>query len=245
MGSLVGLSNEALLVLLALALYLFDASLFFARDEAALVCGGGGRWFAGFGLDRWRLSGREPYLPNPFTPHQPLFRLRWRLDGALPEAPARPVVVPAELRRLSPHVIVSGACLFVLLPFALFYPLGIVATCCIVGLLYANNVLALALLYRRRASFGLSPSAFGSLAFECLACPPFSLNLVRRLCARLHVDEDFNTAAARLLEPVALARAHAECLRRVDEQIDEELDGSPRMAALRDARLRFTTADQP
>ena len=240
-----GLSTEALLVLLALALYLVDAAQFFGRDEAALVLGGGRRWFAGFGLDRWRLSGREPYLPNPLTPHQPLFRLRWRFETVAGSTPAaRPVSVPAELRRLSPHVLLSGACLFVLLPFALFYPLGVAWTCGIVGLLYANNLLALGMLYRWRAAFGLSKSTFGALAFECLACPPFSLNLVRRLCTRLAVDEDFNAAAARLLDPQELARAHAECLRRIDEQIDYELDGSPRMTALRDARQRFVTADE-
>lgn len=245
----VGISAEALLVLLALALYLFDASLFFARDEAALVCGRGGRWFARFGLDRWRLSGREPYLPNPFTPHRPLFRLHWRFDapaGGAPDAAAlRPVAVPDELRRLSPHVLLSGACLFVMLPVALFYPLGLGPTCVVVGLLYANNVVALWRLYRRRSAFGLTPSQVGSLAFECLACPPFAVNLIRRLCARLAADEDFQAAAERLLRPEELAHAHAECLRRVDEQIDYELDGTPRMAALRLGRQRFAGAAEP
>ena len=244
----VGLSAEALLVLLALALYLFDASLFFARDEAALLLGSGGRWHGGFGLDRWRLSGREPYLPNPFMPHRPLFRLRWRFVGS-PGAPAgtsvRPVAVPAELQRLAPHVLVSGACLFILLPVALFYPLGLAATCAVVGLLYANNIVALARLYRHRSAFGLSGAQVGSLAFECLACPPFAVNLVRRLCARLAVDEDFIAAATRLLRPEALAHVHAECLRRIDEQIDGELDGSPRMAALRVRRQRFAEASEP
>ena len=234
-------STEALLMLVAIALYLFDSSLFLASDEAVLIRGRRGRWLAQVGLDRWRLAGKEPCLPNPATPHLPLFKLRWRFDestAAVP-APLRPVAVPPELEPFRLHALLSLVCLFVLLPASLFYPQGVEYPIAVVALLYANIVVALLRLFRRRAAFGLSAAQFAGLAFECAACAPFSINLVRKLCARLEVDEDFVRAARRLLPAEALPAVHAQCLRRLDEQIDYAAEGTARMESLVSGRGRF------
>src|SRR6185503_1463776 len=104
-------------MLLALALYLFDSLLLLSSDEAALLRGWRGRWFAGFGASRWRLAGKEPYVPNPFTPHFPLFRLRWRFVCPVqPVAAAQLLSVPKELSGLGFFVQTSAVCLFLLLP---------------------------------------------------------------------------------------------------------------------------------
>ena len=76
-------SAETLLMLLIVVLYLQDSLMFLRSDEAVLVRGIGKRWRVGFGTRSWRLSGREPYLCNPFTPHAPVFRLHWEPNGRL------------------------------------------------------------------------------------------------------------------------------------------------------------------
>ena len=228
-------------MLLALLLYLGDSALFLRSDEAVLLRRGGGRWSARFGLDRWRLAGKEPCLPNPLAPHRPMFKLRWRFDGAAP-APAAPrvaVAVPAVLERFRAHALVSLGCVFVALPATLLYPHGVAYPLAVVAVFYANLAIAMVKLHRHRAVFGLPAGAFAVLAFECAACPPFSINLVRKLCARLGADEDFVAAARRLLEPADFAAAQAQCLRRTDEQIDYAEEGSPRHSHLRAARQRF------
>lgn len=235
------LSTEALLMLVAVALYLLDSLLLLSSNEAVLVRGWRGRWFARFGLDRWRLSGKEPYLSNPATPHFPLWRLRWSFDGPTAGAPAptRLVAVPPALERIKLHVLVSLVSIFVLVPIVLFYPVPIEYPIAVVALLYLNIVVALIRLFRVRAHFRLSSGQFAVLAFECMACPPFSVNLVRKLCLRLEADEDFVAAAARLLAAEALRAVDAQCLRRVDEQIDYAEEGSERMRKLLAGRLRF------
>jgi hypothetical protein len=240
----VRLSTEALLMLVAIALYLFDSSLLLAGNEAVLLRGRGGRWFARFGLDRWRLGGREPYLPNPLTPHFPLFKRGWRFDEAsqAQALPSRLLSVPDELAPFGVPVLVSLVCIFVLLPVVLFYPQGVAFAIAVLAAFYVNIAVVLTLLFRRRATFALSPGEFAVLAFECVACPPFSINLIRKLCARLDSDEDFNHAAARLLPTEALPGVRAQCLRRIDEQIDYEQEDTPRMQALQSSRKRFTDA---
>ncbi|MEO8805698.1 MAG: hypothetical protein ABI433_06425 [Burkholderiaceae bacterium] len=233
-------SDEAWLMLLAAALYLGDSFWLLASNEAVLFRGWRGRWQAGFGAMRWRLGAREPYLPNPFLPHRPQFRLAWRVDGVEPRQKSTlPLQVPPELARFAPFVWGAGVALFVLLPLGMFANLGTGFTMAAIVLLYAINSAALLQLWWLRGRLKLSNPQASQIVFECLVCPPFAVNLVRRLCAKLRHDEDFVAAAARLLRPADLAVAHAECLMRVDEQIECEPESSTRLTALQVARARF------
>ncbi|MEO8808294.1 MAG: hypothetical protein ABI433_19605 [Burkholderiaceae bacterium] len=211
-----------------------------AGNEAVLRRGWRGRWQARFGALRWRLGSREPYLPNPFTPHRPQFRLAWRFDGlGARSMAAQPVQVPPELASLTPFVCGSWLSLFVLLPLGLFTNLGSAFVVAAIVALYLSTTAALLRLWRLRKGLKLSNRQFSQITFESLACPPFGINLIRRLCARLRGAEDFVSAAERLLEPADLHELHAQCLLRLDEQIDGEPEASPRLAALQSARGRF------
>ena len=236
------LGAEAWLMLLAIALYLYDSLLLMASHEAAVMRGWRGRWSARFGANRWKLAGKEPWLPNPLTPHRPFFRLAWSFEGEPSRAPASALLlrVPREIDRLRPFVCVSLICLFVLLPIGLFLPVGPAFTAGAVALLYLNNLVALGLVFRLHHQLHLSARQFGGLAFECLVCPPFSINLVRKLCARVPVGEAFTVAAQRLLLPDELANAHAQCLIRLEEQLAYAPEDSVRASALSSEKTRFT-----
>ena len=219
-------------------LYLKDCFLLLGRDEAVLVRGWRGRWRAGFGLLDWRLRRREPYLCHPFKPWEPVLRLRWDAAAAPRPVPAAPASVPPA-PRLGPWVALIWLLLFVALPAAFYGQLGLHAILAVLGTLYAAIVVSLALVWRRHAALGLSGSAFGVLAFEVLACAPYAANLVRRLSLHRAVDEDLLAAAQRLLAAPALASVHAQCLARIDDELDWAAEDSPRSQALRAARPRF------
>lgn len=266
------MSPEAGLALLVVALYLLDSLLLLHPDEAVLVrrglAGGGngdknsdsdaGRWRAAFGAQGFKLAGREPWLANPLLPHQPVFRLRWRMAqaGAVPAPTAArsdvaATVATAEavrfdappglrrLHQLAPVVWCSWLLLFLLIPCTLLVPLGLRATLAAVLLLYANIVLALALVWRWRCDLGLNGRAFALLAFECAVCAPYSANLVRRLAWHPRSGETFDAAAARLLPAPAMQQVRRECLARIDERLEAEPEGSAEAAALHEARTRL------
>ena len=220
------------------ALYLKDCFLLLDRDEAVLVRGWRGRWRAGFGLLDWRLRRREPWLCHPFKPWEPVLRLRWDAAAGPRPPPAAPASVPPELR-LGPWVVLIWLLLFVGLPTAFYAQLGLPMILTVVGALYLAIVMGLVLVWRQRAALGLTGSAFGVLAFEVLACAPYAANLVRRLSLQRPVDEDMLAAAARLLDAPALAAVHAQCLARIDDELDWAAEDSPRSRALRAARPRF------
>ena len=237
------MSTEAALMLIAVALYLYDATLLLARNEAVVFRGWGGRWYTGFGAHRWLLDGKEPYLPNPWLPHRGLWRLTWQWNDQ--PAPSRPataqhtVTAPHELAYLAAPLYLSALGLFVLLPLGLFSRLGLPMAALAIAVVYLANIVNLCVLFALRHRLHLPPKSFARIAFECLACPPFALNLVRKVCAARRVDEDLMAAATRLLPPERLTMTHCEGLLRLDEQIDFEPDGSARMALLQHARARF------
>ena len=222
------------------ALYLKDCLLLLNPDEAVLVRGWRGRWRAGFGMLDWRLRRREPWLCNPFKPWEPVLRLRWDAAATPAQVPAAPAAVPSELR-LGPWVVVMWLLLFVALPVAYYGHLGLQAMLLVLGELYAVIGVTLVLVWRRRAALGLNGPQFGVLAFEVLACAPYAPNLVRRLSLHRRVDEDLLSATRRLLDPPARARVNAQCLARIDDELDWTAEESPRALALRAVRPAFTS----
>lgn len=234
---------EGWLLLLAVALYAYDSLLLLSSNEAVLVRGWRGRWLAGFGAHRWKLAGKEPLLPNLFTPHRPLFRLAWRFEGERDtEGQTQTLQAPRALDTFGAFVLGSLICLFMLLPIGLFGA-GLAFTSGAVALLYANNLIALALVFRRRHALHLTTRQFGMLAFECLVCPPFSINLVRKLCGHIPIDESFTVAARRCLRRDDLAEAHVQCLIRLEEQVDAAAEHSERMQLLLAAKARFAPVE--
>lgn len=241
------LSAEASLMLLAAALYLYDSLLLLSSNEAVLLRGWGRRWSAGFGANQWKLGGKEPYLPNPFAPQHPLFRLAWTFEGEAKEAAAgaAPLQAPAWIDWLGTTVVTSAICIFVLLPLGLFSSVGTAFTVSAVAGLYLSILASLGMVFRRRGELGLSDWQFAGMAFQCLVCPPFAVNLVRKVCTRVVVDEPFTQAAQRTVRPEDMLEVNAQCLLRIEEQIDFEVPDTPRMQALQATRARLTpTAEQ-
>ena len=238
------MSPEAALVLLIVALYLKDNLLLLSPDEAVMVPSavGRARWCAGFGARGFTFAQREPYLANPLLPHQPVYRLRWHMTQAGDPVPAaQPLVMEPLLWRLAPLVWGMWLLAFVGVPLTLLGRRGAVATLAAVALLYALIVLALVLVWLWRGQIGLTTRTFGLIALECLTCAPYAPNLVRRLVwARSPHPEDFTAASARLLGSPAQAEVRAECLARIDEQLQALPEGSADALALQRARTRFS-----
>lgn len=176
-----------MLVVGAIALYVFDSAMLLYGNEFVLVRRNG----------RWHLarpgalefSSRRPYIPNPFTPHRPQFRLHWALSGDGHDGDGVHELPPQDdfLRAISmvglgviplAVVLAMGPVLLVLGYTSSIYLLAWMAVA------YLDVVCLLVLVYRSRIALGLATSAFGGLALESLLCAPFALNLVRKISER-------------------------------------------------------------
>jgi hypothetical protein len=216
-------------------------------NEAVLVRQWGGKWRPGFGARDWKVARKEPYLANPFMPHEPVYRLKWQFEG-VSEALCGPVKGPlpvfVELALLGAFAWVTWAALFALIPLTLLVQRDVAATLTVVSFLYLNILATLTAVWVWRNKLRLSQKQFAMLAFECVACPPYSANIVRRVAALHEIAEEFTAVAGMLLSQQQVDIVNKECMARIDEQIDAVPEQSQAMAALQVSRKRFSAETQ-
>jgi hypothetical protein len=232
------LSNELELMAIAVALYLYDCTVLLYSNEGMLVACGGG-WRADFGFREFLVLGRALSVLNPLTPHRPAYRLRWTMQTYGAAMAGGGWELPLGHRRaLAAFAASAAAGLFVLLPYGLFVGEAVWPVVAALVVLYGSIGTALGLVQRQRQAAGLSRRQFAGLAFECLACPPFGINLVRRIAMSKAVAEPLPHAAARLLD----AAGAGEVLRRCEDWLGAEAPRDP-IAAARHDRLREELRD--
>ncbi|MBI3529016.1 MAG: hypothetical protein HY067_13735 [Betaproteobacteria bacterium] len=233
------LQEEVLLMVLAVGLYLYDSMMLLYCNEGVLVPAGKG-WKVRFGFREPRIRGKELFIPVPWFPHRPMFRLSWRFEGI----PPQPGVENWQARRKVPLPMVAlvwstAVALFVMLPLGFFTRLGHGMLLAAVVLLYLSIVSLLAYLWFHRNKMNLSIKQVGKFAFEYLTCPPFALNVVRTLSSIPKVGEDLVTAARRLQDLDGQAKTRQQLILRLDEEIELEEEGTERMAKLQAHRLQL------
>jgi len=241
------LSSELELFALALLLYLYDSTVLLYANEAILRCERGDVWRVSTGWSGILVAGRKVCVLNPFTPYAACAKLRWVL-GAPGGSTLSDESWSQELPKYkvaSPWVLAAASALFVLLPLGLFTPLGLYATFPAVGVLYSSILIALVVM-RRRNLQALPRLKFAGLIFECLACPPFGINLIRRVALQTRVNESLLRAGHRLLPPLEWTALRAHCVATLDQELLALEDGAPQRQALEAQRARLSDqASQP
>jgi len=234
------LSYEVQLLGLALLLYLYDSSALLYSNEAIFSSDRTRRWSASTGWAGFTLAGRTLCILNPFTPHQPAFRLAWdfqSVDSAggdaswSDRAPAFDSVVSTTL--------IAGISLFILLPVGMLTPVGAYAVVPALVLFYAASIVGLWRLRRSSAFTPLDGKRFIGFAFECLACPPFAVNIIRRLSLHERITEPVPLAGVRLLDADRWHRLQAYCVSRLDEAIEVTAGDSALLTTLGAQRRRL------
>jgi len=215
------LSYEIGLFGLAVFFYLYDSTVLLYSNEAVLACDIRRRWSAATGTAGFLLAGRTLCVLNPFTPHRPTFRLRWDFNSLAQAPPSQWMERAQELKVLAPTTLSAGVGLYVLLPLGMFTALGAYAVIPALVLLYGSIIVSLFLVRRRKILIAPGGMRFLSLAFECIACPPFGVNMVRRTMLGHRIAEPLPLAAARLLDAADWTKLKALCVARIEDALQE------------------------
>jgi hypothetical protein len=226
-------SYEIELLAIIVFLYLYDSSVLLYANEAILATSGGARWTASWGWPGFVVAGKSPCMLNPLTPYRASFRLSWQFDGAGERGGDPSWTKTADLiRRLGPTTVVCAVGLFLLLPLGLFTPLSTYALIGAAVLIYGSTITGLVRLGGIRHELGLKGLRFASFAFECLACPPFSANMLRRIALSQKVAEPLTLAGCRLLDATTWTRLRGYCESRLEEEMQALAQDSAARAAL-------------
>jgi hypothetical protein len=235
------LSYEVELLALAVLFYLYDSSVLLYSNEAILTCDSAQRWSATTGWIGFVLAGRSLCLLNPLTPYRSSFRLSWDFNRMELEIKDREWPTRAqEFKSIAPLTVAAGIALFLLLPLGMFTGLGRYAVMSAVVLLYGSILLALFRLRRKRILAALGRKHFWGFAFECLACPPFAVNMVRRLTLATRIAEPLPLAAVRLLDADRWAELRDRCISRIDDAIQRVGEDSQEQKALQAQKQRLS-----
>ena len=206
-----------LLLVVILLIYLLDCLVLLYANEAVAKSHHEG-WCVDFGSGQAWVAGKRVYLLNPFTPLAAVYRTHWKIAERLPHADESALARWSEhhrlIARLNTHIAATAWVVLVLLPVAmlLWGPLGFLAGAALSWIVVI--VLLLGFASCRRA-LALSRGEFALLAFECLACPPCAVNLLRKLSLRYSLNVDLVVVAAGLDAGQA-----ARVLDRVGQQAD-------------------------
>jgi len=235
------LSYEVELLALAVIFYLYDSSALLYSNEAILTCDGARRWSATTGWVGFVLAGRSLCVLNPFTPYRPSFRLGWDFNRLEPESKDREWPKRAQdFKSIAPLTVTAGIALFLLLPLGMFTEFGRYAVIFAVVLLYGSILLALFQLRRKRILAAMGRRHFWGFAFECLACPPFAVNMVRRITLADRIAEPVPLAAVRLLDADRWAELRERCISRIDDAIQRVGEDSQEQKALQAQKQRLS-----
>lgn len=248
---MMGLGPEGWLMLLAIGLYVYDSALLLAPDELILRQDLRGRWCPQFGALRWRLNGREPYIPPLLIPSLGLVRLRWQPQDVLRIPPPQPDEHPPQAGVAaqaqwpcapSPFdqslVTALWVVIFVGLPLALWWRPMALRTIVTLVFIYGLCALCAWRLFR-----GGVP-ALRKHALELVACPPFAVNLVHKLSLAQNARVSLAHIHATLRETEREAM-RLQLRARLQDMLDTEPDGGSRIALLQEAIQHLDGALNP
>ena len=225
-------SAELLLPIGAIAFYLYDSLLWLFGDELVLIRDAR-RWWIAAGSDGLLLR-RRLYLPNPFAPQRLLWRWCWSAGTrAMQSTDLKPLAaLQVALRPLGVLVFLEMLLIVIALPVCVYIGLTPLALLVLLGAIYLAALGAVTWIWWHRDALGLTARNCRSLSVDALACPPFAINLVRKISLLGTLRGDLLPQAREAFEPAAFERLRATLLRRVAEQLAAATEGSPAQAEL-------------
>lgn len=227
------LSTEAMLLAIYVGLYVYDSALLLHPNEGILKACFASQWRSSFGSKNTTFIGKELYIPNLFEPATPIFRLSWQYESPVPSSGTDWDACIPTLRSFLVPTWLLFFCSFVLLPIALFAHFGDPLLLAVFALIYLFVTLIVVLLYFAKTSLSISSREFWLAALDFYICPPFAINVVRRLSLGQTVAEDFVEAARRLQTHEQWRGTEVELCKRLIDEVNGEDDDSPRAIALK------------
>ena len=224
-------------------LYIYDSAILLQPNEGILKLGIGESWRSGFGSKNTTFARKELYIPSILNPGAPIFRLSWHYETSFPSHEVDWESSILALKWFKVPVWFLYSLSFVFLPTILFGHFGDALLLVAFSLIYLNVVLITVLLYFKKNSFNISNREFWFSTFDLLLCPPFAINVIRRLSLRLQVTEDFVAAAFRLQTTVNWRETESELRNRLINEAYDEDDGTTRSIALKERIALFTPAE--
>lgn len=228
---------EAQLLILAVLFYVYDSSILLFSNEG-VITPSWKNWTAQTNHRGLVLLRKKLFIPNLLLPHRPIFRLHWQ-----PESMSQASSVEWQKEKsmygwFGLPAYGMALALFVITPITYCFFRSDPALLACLALIYLIPVGAGMLLYRHQKHLGVSTQNAWSLCLECLLCPPFTINIVRKLSLARRLQANFVDSAFQLVDAAQWERVRAELVACMDAEI-EGADSQESMARLMASKDRL------
>ena len=175
-------SYETLLILGIYVFYIYDSALLVSSNQV-IFSEGFGFWSFSFPSGRLSFLRKLIYLPNLLLPFSALFIQSWPSKS---NQITKPNIKKIQnfLRLLLPlrlMVMMASCLLLIVLPVMILNHVSTLFLLANVGLIYVLNLFMVIYICIKKVNFGLTNKDLFEIAFDCMACPSFAINAVRKV----------------------------------------------------------------
>lgn len=235
-------SIEVQIVLAICLFYGYDAALALQPDQG-LLRAGRRRWHGLLALRGFELRSAWLLWPPLLLPHQPVYRLHWdatHMARAGDQTAVHRLAAHAQsFKGFALPIYLLAAWLLVLLPAALLLLHSQRLQLLALALIYLTTLWLSALAWRHGRRGHSDAKEARSIALQILLCPPFALNVVRKL-SLAYADADGDAkpdlllAAKQLMATAAWQRLAAQTHQAMAREL-QEIAELPELAARQQA----------
>ena len=181
-------SFEVLLVLGVFGFYFYDSFMLLNINELILTRSVKS-WSYKFPILGFQLLKKFPFLPNLLTPNVALFQVLWPTNDDNLDSKALDVFIKS-LIPIQMTVIILLLLILIYLPIVAFIYGSGVELLILFSTIYIVIASILIYIFTQKNNLHLTNIKFISIAFESIICPPFALNMVRKISLNYSINID-------------------------------------------------------
>lgn len=199
------ISFDILIIIGIVGFYIYDSAYLYFYNEFNIHKGLGSRFKSQLISRQFNVSHKYLFIPNLLLSHQLLFKCIWKIKDPEPALHTHDINhlknISQTLKPLQWVNIIVFILTVAVLPCLIAFKAGYLAVAIILVVIYSLNLISILFVIVKRKKLQLSWLKIMQLLLDALLCPPFALNLLRKISLNYHAKTDGILLAAQLLNP--------------------------------------------
>ncbi|WP_332605208.1 hypothetical protein [Acinetobacter sp. ESBL14] len=199
------LSFDILIILGIVGFYIYDSAHLYFYNEFNIQKGLGSTFKSQLISRQLNVFRKYLFIPNLCLSHQLLFKCAWKIKDPDPTIHHHDIIhlknISQTLKPLQWLNILVFVLTLAVLPFLIVFKAGYLAVAIILVIIYSLNLISILFVIAKRKKLQLSWLKIMQLLLDAFLCPPFALNLLRKISLNYQAKTDGILLAAQILDP--------------------------------------------
>ncbi|ENV10261.1 hypothetical protein F966_01436 [Acinetobacter higginsii] len=197
------ISFDLLIIIGIVGFYIYDSAYLYFYNEFNIHKGLGSTFKSQLISRQFNVFHKYLFIPNLFLSHQLLFKCAWKIEDPEPVVHTHDIVhlknISQTLKPLQWVNILIFVLTIAVLPCLIAFKAGYLAVAISLVVIYSLNLISILFVIVKRGKLQLSWLKIIQLLLDALLCPPFALNLLRKISLNYHAKTDGILLTAQIL----------------------------------------------